>query len=91
MPDTWGPFETERDARTAALRHVEPESGWSILRAPQNRELLTGACKTAGVTLGAFDTRILDWVAGTFEDSACAVIAGLILRAAASSGEDEDA
>jgi hypothetical protein len=84
-----GPFETERDARAAAHAVVPPEYGWSILRRPQNRLLLEQACATAGIELGAYDARILDWLAG-FEDSMCAVVAGLIARAAAGHGEAED-
>jgi hypothetical protein len=75
-----GPYETERDARAAAHAAVAPEEGWSILRGPQNRLLLERACKAAGVELGAYDRRILDWLSG-YEDSICAVVAGLISRA----------
>jgi hypothetical protein len=75
-----GPYETERDARDAALAEVRPRPGWSILSAEQNRELLADTCDRAGVALGAYDRRILEWLAG-FEDSACAVVAGLITRA----------
>ena len=78
----WGPFATEDEARAAALCHIEPEPGWSILRGPQNRQLLADACSAAGVTLGTYDARILDWMAG-WEDATCAVVAGLIRRAAA--------
>jgi hypothetical protein len=81
-----GPFESEQEARDAALAEVQPRPGWSILSSGQNRELLTDACGRAGVTLGAYDRRILEWLAG-FEDSACAVIAGLIVRAAAAERE----
>ncbi len=41
---------------------------------------MTGACEDAGVVPGAYDDRILRWVAG-FEPQACAVVAGLITRA----------
>jgi hypothetical protein len=75
-----GPFETEQEARAAVLADVRPRPGWTILSAGQNLELLTDACDRAGVTLGAYDRRILEWLAG-FEDSACAVVAGLIVRA----------
>jgi hypothetical protein len=76
-----GPFETEREARAAALEAGGPPCpGWVILSAEQNRRMLTRACEAAGVTLGAYDARILAWFAG-FEDAACAVIAGLISRA----------
>jgi hypothetical protein len=76
-----GPFETESEARDAALAEVQPRPGWSILSSGQNFELLTDACDRAGVVLGAYDRRILGWLAG-FEDSTCAVVAGLIDRAA---------
>jgi hypothetical protein len=75
-----GPFETERQARAAAHAIAPPDDGWSILHAPQNRLLLERACKAAGVDLGAYDRRILDWLA-SLEDSICAVIAGLMSRA----------
>lgn len=76
-----GPYETERDAARAARAAGGPlRDGWSILSAEQNRQLLTQACDSAGVTLGAYDQRILAWLAG-FEDTACGVIAGLIARA----------
>jgi hypothetical protein len=42
--------------------------------------LLTGACETAGVTLGAYDARIIRWLAN-WEPETCAVFAGLITRA----------
>jgi hypothetical protein len=76
-----GPFETEREAAGAAHQLVPPEDGRSILGADQNRRLLVGACEAAGVELGAYDRRILDWLAG-YEDAMCAVVAGLISRAA---------
>ena len=69
-----GPFETEREARAAAHEVVRPEYGCSILSKPQNLLLLERACETAGVKLGAYDQRILDWLSG-FEDSMCAVVA----------------
>lgn len=76
-----GPYDSERQARAAAHAIVPPEDGRSILRAPQCRQLLDLACEAAGVELGTYDERILDWISG-FEDSACAVFAGLIRRAA---------
>ena len=76
------PFETEREARAAAHEVVRPEYGWSILSKPQNLLLLERACEAAGVELGAYDRRILDWLSG-FEDSMCAVVAGLVARAVA--------
>jgi hypothetical protein len=78
---SYQPFETEREAHAAALKAGgPPRPGWSILSGDQNRQMLTAACEAAGVDLGAHDARILAWLAG-FEDSTCAVIAGLITRA----------
>ena len=77
-----GPFESEREARAAAHAVIQPEDGWSILSGTQNRLLLARACETAGVELGAYDRRILIWLAG-YEDAICEVIADLILRARA--------
>ena len=77
-----GPFETEREARSSAHEVVRPEEGWSILHKSQNLVVLRQACEAAGIELGAYDRRILDWLSG-FEDSICGVIAGLVARAVA--------
>jgi hypothetical protein len=74
-----GPFETEREARAAAHQVVRPEPGWSTLHKSQNLFVLEQACEAAGVELGVYDRQILDWLAG-FEDSVCAVVAGLVAR-----------
>jgi hypothetical protein len=75
-----GPFETEAQARQLrAVRAVydamhashRPGAGGQGCR-----ELLAAACDGAGVQLGAYDRRILDWLAG-YEPQACAVIAGI--------------
>ena len=79
-----GPFETEGAART----HPAVRAVYEAMRATDRRgvmpdlgeAMMTGACERAGVTLGAYDARILRWLAG-FEPQACAVIAGLIARA----------
>ena len=79
-----GPLETERQARELpAVRAVyaafraDPGVGKMT---PHNLAMLEGACEAAGVGLGAYDRRILAWLAG-FEPQACAVVAGLITRA----------
>jgi hypothetical protein len=78
-----GPFATEAEARAAARTlGGPPDPGWSILSGEQRRQMLTAACDAAGVGLGDYDARIIGWLAG-FEDGACAVIAGLVTRAAA--------
>jgi hypothetical protein len=72
-----GPHQTERQA-AAAVRHItgSPAEAWE----PGLHQLLESACTTAGVTLGAYDHRILLWLAG-WEPSTVAVVAGLITRA----------
>jgi hypothetical protein len=95
MPDTdtgclpAGPFDTERQAReTPAARAVltaataAPGAGHM---APHDQAMLTTACQDAGVELGAYDRRILGWLAG-YEPATCQVIAGLIRRAHAAGG-----
>jgi hypothetical protein len=82
-----GPYETERDARKAAIEQGGPaEPDWSILSPGQRYKLLLNACADAGVFLGAYDHRILEWLAG-WEDATVAVVAGLITRAHAA-GQD---
>jgi hypothetical protein len=80
------PLETERQAQELpAVRAVyeafraSPGVG---RMAPRNHRMLEEACSAAGVEPGAFDHRILLWLAG-FEPTTCAVVAGLIGRAAA--------
>jgi hypothetical protein len=48
--------------------------------AEANHARLTEACQSAGVTLGAYDARILAWLAN-YEPETCAVVTGLIKRA----------
>lgn len=43
--------------------------------------MLLSACEKAGVTLGAYDRRILVWLAG-FEPQAATAVAGIVIRAA---------
>jgi hypothetical protein len=79
-----GPFETELDA----IRHPAVQAIYAAMRAStrrgvmaeEGRRMLAEACEAAGVELGAYDHRIILWLAG-FEPAACAVVAGLIARA----------
>jgi hypothetical protein len=74
-----GPFETEREAREAVrhIRDLPPGTGaWT----EGNQRLLTDALTAAGVALGAYDHRILDWLTG-WEPQTLAVIAGWVTRA----------
>jgi hypothetical protein len=78
-----GPFETEHEARQSlAVRSAygiwSPRLG-SLTGA--NHAMLCAACTAVGVELGAYDHRILQWLAGC-EPQMCAVIAGIISRAA---------
>lgn len=85
-----GPFAGERQAHEAALKlGGPPRPSWSILLAEQHRAMLAAACEAAGVEVGEYDSRILSWLAG-WEDSTCAVVAGLIGRAHASGSGDAD-
>jgi hypothetical protein len=79
---TGGPFGTEREARAASLweQQGRPEvQGRPAIR-EANVAQLRDACADAGVQLGAYDSRILHWLAG-WEPAICAVVAGLIARA----------
>ena len=78
-----GPFETREQATQAAAGiHAAMRAdtlGGAMTRA--GRDLIRGACQAAGVTLGAYDARIVEWLAG-IEPEYAAVIAGLVERAA---------
>jgi hypothetical protein len=79
-----GPFATEREARELpAVRAVytafEEDPGAGKMT-PPNLSMLEDVCVTAGVELGAYDRRILAWLAN-YEPQMCAVICGLISRA----------
>lgn len=78
-----GPFATEA-AASAAARALggPPDPGRSILSGDQRLRMLTAACETAGVELGAYDARFLSWLSG-WEDGFCGVVAGIVTRAAA--------
>lgn len=67
---------TDQVTRSSCTSH----SNERIPDVARNRPLLERACKTANIQLGAYDRRILDWLAG-YEDSVCAVAVGLISRA----------
>jgi hypothetical protein len=79
-----GPFGTERQVRELpAVRAVyeafDADPGVGGM-ARHNERMLLESCAAAGVALGAFDARIVSWLAG-WEPGTCAVIAGLISRA----------
>jgi len=64
-----GPYETETDA------HVAAQNGPADLYAA-----LITACGSAGVELGAYDRRVLAWLA-RWEPVTVQVVVGLIARA----------
>ena len=79
-----GPFETEREARElpavqAVYEAFDADPGAGKMR-PHTRQMLEAACAAASVELGAYDRRVLAWLAG-WEPQVCAVVAGLIGRA----------
>jgi len=79
---TTTPYETERQA-TAAVAGIYANCELSNQRGVMgeaNLAFLRESCDQAGVALGAFDTRILAWLAG-WEPETCAVVAGLVTRA----------
>jgi hypothetical protein len=79
-----GPFDTGRQVRELlAVRAVYEAFGANPGvggMAPHNERILRESCAAAGVALGAFDVRIVSWLAG-WEPETCAVVAGFISRA----------
>ena len=73
-------FETERQAIDATGQRGWEPGSYTV----RNELALLEACAAAGVHLGAYDRRILAWLAG-FEPQTVAVVAGIILRAGESS------
>ena len=79
-----GPYQTrEQASETEAVQEVyrafRADPGVGKMAAHAHR-LLMRACTEAGVSLGAFDRRVLAWLS-EWEPETAAVIAGLILRA----------
>lgn len=87
-PPTFGPYQTERDTYDSPLHRAwmtQPVDPGDVAaqrarsHALMLRHLLE-TCKAAGVELGAYDERILTWLAG-YEASTMQVFIGLISRA----------
>ena len=76
------PLETEAQARELpAVRAIYDAMHERLGVADEMcARLITDACGAAGVELGAYDRRIVPWLAG-WEPQTCAVVAGLITRA----------
>jgi hypothetical protein len=72
-----GPYATERDALADALPLPAPTT-----LHPREARLtaLLDACSTAGVEVGGYDRRVLEWLAG-WEPATVQVVADLIRRA----------
>ena len=71
-----GPFRTEADTRPV----TRPIYASQRSLKEGNRELLDRVIVAAGIEMGEFDHRTLDWLAG-WEPFTVAVVAGLIDRA----------
>jgi hypothetical protein len=78
------PLETEQQARelpeVQAIYRAFDASPSAGKMSPLNLAMLEQACAAAHVELGAYDRRILAWLA-QWEPQTCAVIAELITRA----------
>lgn len=83
-----GPFGSDREASAASewSRSGRPPGRMAALN---YRDLLT-AVKDAGLELGAYDDRVLRWLAG-FEPAATMAVAGLIARGRPPAGVDSEA
>ncbi len=85
-----GPFQTEDEA----IAEPAVQAIYNAMRTSDARmqdgsaALILAACERAGVTLGAYEARIVRWVAG-FEPQAAAALAAIIDRAGAA-GRDGD-
>ena len=75
-----GTFETEREA-AASVRHIYDSPAGTGAWAAGNHRLLCEALAAAGIELGAWDHRIVEWQAGSWEPATVAVVAGWITRA----------
>lgn len=76
-----GPYETERQARDDCrdIYHLMRHGAVGASTAELRRRLLN-ACEDAGVDLGEYDRRILEWLTG-WEPETVQVLVGIIRRA----------
>jgi hypothetical protein len=74
-----GPFETGREAADS-VRHITALPPGTRAWTAASHRMLCEALSDAGVELGAFDHRIIEWTCG-WEPSTVAVIARLIALA----------
>lgn len=97
MPEVFGPYDTEQDTYDTPLwrawRDLWPgERDYGVESRDLALQHLLAACDAAGVELGAFDRRILTWLAG-YEAASVQVVIGLINRTYAAGralGQTED-
>ncbi len=79
-----GPYESERQTlEVPAVRATYAAMGASSRRgvmAEHGHRMLCEAAGASGINLGAYDHKIIQWLAG-FGPQECAVFAGLITRA----------
>jgi hypothetical protein len=81
LPADVGPYETEQQAAdTTRDAYGHPDFPGHMKA--YNRARLNEVCDAVGVELGAYDMRVLEWLA-IWEPEVVAVVAGLIARAGA--------
>jgi hypothetical protein len=82
----YGPYETKGEAAAEPLvrdTYLVARAGGDM--DAENERRLVGACQDAGVRLGAYDRRVLAWLAG-WEPELVQVVVGLLSRAAHGGG-----
>ena len=78
-PQVFGPYETEQETYDSPLCLATLGEGLPGSYTELEREHLRRACADFGVTLGAYDARIVDWI-GLWEPQVVQVVIGLISR-----------
>ncbi|MDL4814953.1 DUF6907 domain-containing protein [Actinomadura opuntiae] len=79
LPTDLGPYETEQQAAETVREAYGNVTDLGTM-GRFNMARLNAACAAAGVRLGAYDRRILGWLAG-WEPETVAVVVGLVVRA----------
>jgi hypothetical protein len=94
---SWGPYATESEALAEPMpQTIRALHAAGMVRSGDPDRLvrntvldhLLDACEAAGVDLGAYDHRVLNWLAD--HRSVAQVVIGLIRRAADTGGENRD-
>lgn len=76
-----GPYETDREAgEDARPVYGAMRTGPVGSMAAANERKLVDACREAGVELGAYDRRIITWLAG-WDPETVQVVVGIVSRA----------